>query len=78
MAPRRLSTPWILQRFLYSNRSKLEQILATSLRRKNENKKREREEWERFWHCYPRYLGITRRSCLEAHMVLDMEYREQE
>jgi hypothetical protein len=24
------------------------------------------------------YLGITRRSCLEAHMVLDMEYREQE
>jgi hypothetical protein len=27
--------------------------------------------------CYPRYLGITRRSCLEAHMVLDMEYREQ-
>jgi hypothetical protein len=27
---------------------------------------------------YPRYLGITRRSCLEAHMVLDMEYREQE
>jgi hypothetical protein len=31
-----------------------------------------------FWLCYPRYLGITRRSCLEAHMVLDMEYREQE
>jgi hypothetical protein len=30
------------------------------------------------WLCYPRYLGITRRSCLEAHMVLDMEYREQE
>jgi hypothetical protein len=30
------------------------------------------------WVCYPRYLGITRRSCLEAHMVLDMEYREQE
>jgi len=30
------------------------------------------------WHCYPRYLGITRRSCLEAHMVLEMEYREQE
>jgi hypothetical protein len=28
--------------------------------------------------CYPRYLGITRKSCLEAHMVLDMEYREQE
>jgi hypothetical protein len=28
--------------------------------------------------CYPRYLRITRRSCLEAHMVLDMEYREQE
>ena len=27
--------------------------------------------------CYPRYLGITRRSCLEAHIVLDMEYREQ-
>jgi hypothetical protein len=26
------------------NRRKLEQILATSLRRKNENKKREREE----------------------------------
>jgi hypothetical protein len=23
--------------------------------------------------CYPRYLGITRRSCLEAHMVLDMD-----
>jgi hypothetical protein len=32
---------------------------------------------EKPW-CYPRYLGITRRSCLEAHMVLDMEYREQE
>jgi hypothetical protein len=31
-----------------------------------------------YWACYPRYLGITRRSCLEAHMVLDMEYREQE
>jgi hypothetical protein len=30
------------------------------------------------YKCYPRYLGITRRSCLEAHMVLDMEYREQE
>jgi hypothetical protein len=30
------------------------------------------------WNCYPRYLGITRRSCLEVHMVLDMEYREQE
>jgi hypothetical protein len=28
--------------------------------------------------CYPRYLGITRRSCLEAHMVLDMEYRERD
>ena len=28
--------------------------------------------------CYPRYHGITRRSCLEAHMVLDMEYQEQE
>ena len=28
--------------------------------------------------CYPWYLGITRRSCLKAHMVLDMEYREQE
>ena len=28
--------------------------------------------------CYPRYLGITRRSCLEALMVLEMEYREQE
>jgi hypothetical protein len=27
--------------------------------------------------CYPWYLGITRRSCLEAHMVLDMEYRER-
>jgi hypothetical protein len=27
--------------------------------------------------CYPRYLGITRKSCLEARMVLDMEYREQ-
>jgi hypothetical protein len=32
------------------DRNKLEQILATSLRRKNESKKREREEWERFWH----------------------------
>ena len=28
--------------------------------------------------CYPQCLGITRRSCLEAHMVLDMEYREHE
>jgi hypothetical protein len=28
--------------------------------------------------CYPQYLGITRRSCLEAHMVLDMEYRERD
>jgi hypothetical protein len=33
---------------------------------------------DRIEYCYPRYLGITRRSCLEAHMVLDMEYREQE
>jgi hypothetical protein len=40
--------------FLYSNRSKLEQILATSLRRKNENKKREREEWERFGYSNSR------------------------
>jgi hypothetical protein len=31
-----------------------------------------------YMKCYPRYLGITRRSCLEAHMVLDMEYREQD
>jgi hypothetical protein len=47
MAPRRLSTPWILQRFILF-KSKVEQILATSLRRKNENKKeREREERER-------------------------------
>jgi hypothetical protein len=36
------------------------------------------EHWCSFGSCYPRYLGITRRSCLEAHMVLDMEYREQE
>jgi hypothetical protein len=36
----------------------------------------QRWTWQDF--CYPRYLGITRRSCLEAHMVLDMEYREQE
>jgi hypothetical protein len=36
------------------------------------------EHWTAAKHCYPRYLGITRRSCLEAHMVLDMEYREQE
>jgi hypothetical protein len=28
--------------------------------------------------CYPQYLGITRRSCPEAHMVLDMEYWEHE
>jgi hypothetical protein len=34
--------------------------------------------FEKQAYCYPRYLGITRRSCLEAHMVLDMEYREQE
>jgi hypothetical protein len=27
--------------------------------------------------CYPRYLGITRRSCLEAHMILDMEYESR-
>ena len=39
-------------------------------------------ELDKVWYmhfdgaCYPRYLGITRRSCLEAHMVLDMEYRE--
>jgi hypothetical protein len=44
MAPRRLSTPWILQRFFLFN-SNLEQIFATSLRRKNENKK-ERERGE--------------------------------
>jgi len=41
-----------------------------------------RVEWKTGMHditygcCYPRYLGITRRSCLEAHMVLNMEYRE--
>jgi hypothetical protein len=34
--------------FIYFNRSKFKKILATNLRRKNENKKREREEWERF------------------------------
>jgi hypothetical protein len=27
--------------------------------------------------CYPRYLGITRRSCLEAHMIPDMEYESR-
>jgi hypothetical protein len=37
-----------------------------------------RDELAAVGDCYPRYLGITRRSCLEAHMVLDMEYREQE
>jgi hypothetical protein len=42
MAPRRLSTPWILQRFPLFN-SKLEQILATSLREEQEHK-REREK----------------------------------
>jgi hypothetical protein len=35
------------------------------------------DQWKQGDECYPRYLGITRRSCLEAHMVLDMEYREQ-
>ena len=41
------------------NRSKLEQILSTSLRRKNENKKREREEWERFWHSNKLRVDIS-------------------
>jgi len=42
-------------------------------------KKRTLGGWKAFYaFCYPRYLGITRRSCLEAHMVLDMEYREQD
>jgi hypothetical protein len=45
MAPRRLSTPWILQRFSLFN-SKLEQILATSLREEQEQKS-EREKSER-------------------------------
>jgi hypothetical protein len=38
----------------------------------------EPSDQEVIWNCYPRYLGITRRSCLEAHMVLDMEYRERD
>jgi hypothetical protein len=45
MAPRRLSTPWILQRFPLFN-SKLGQILATSLR-EEQTRAREREEWEK-------------------------------
>jgi hypothetical protein len=35
--------------FLYSNRSKLEQILATSLRRKNENKKKRERGVGEIW-----------------------------
>jgi hypothetical protein len=38
MAPRRLSTPYVLQRFPLFN-SKLEQILATSLREEQEQKR---------------------------------------
>jgi hypothetical protein len=38
MAPRRLSTPWILQRFPLFN-SKLEKILARSLREEQEQEK---------------------------------------
>jgi hypothetical protein len=34
-------------------------------------------EFHKTLTCYPRYLGITRRSCLEAHMVLDMEYESR-
>jgi hypothetical protein len=37
MAPKILSTPWILQRFILFN-SKLEKILATSLREEQEKK----------------------------------------
>jgi hypothetical protein len=38
-----------------------------------------RRRWDAFgYDTDPRYLGITRRSCLEAHMVLDMEYRERD
>jgi len=29
-------------------------------------------------YYYPHFLGITRRSCLEAPQVLDMEYQEQD
>jgi hypothetical protein len=47
MVPRRLPTPWILQRFPLFN-SKLEQILATSLREEQEQERRVGEE--RFWH----------------------------
>jgi hypothetical protein len=38
MAPIRLSTPWILQRFLLFN-SKLGKILATSLREEQEQER---------------------------------------
>jgi hypothetical protein len=38
MAPRRLPTPYVLQRFPLFN-SKLEQILATSLREEQEQKR---------------------------------------
>jgi hypothetical protein len=36
-----------------------------------------KRRWDVIGYCYPRYLGITRRSCLEAHMVLDMEYESR-
>jgi hypothetical protein len=53
MAPRRFPTPYVLQRFHLFN-SKLEQILATSLREREREREREmreqRVEEERFWN----------------------------
>jgi hypothetical protein len=50
MAPRRLPTPYVLQRFPLFN-SKLEQILATSLREEQEQREqKQRMGEERFWH----------------------------
>jgi hypothetical protein len=46
MAPRRLSTPWILQRFSLFN-SKLGQILATSLREEQEQEKERKKSGRR-------------------------------
>ena len=46
MAPIRLSTPWILQRFLYSNQKFVANVCNKLYTRARANG-RKREEWER-------------------------------
>jgi hypothetical protein len=51
MAPRRLSTPWILQRFIYSPQKVAAKYLQQALHKsKSKWEKERRVGEERFWH----------------------------